>query len=241
MQRRKFIASSLSGLALATPAVGSVTADGSTGAAEIGIENSVTNLIQRGKFEQANRLLENHDVRYDANLVRMPAVGTEGDVGTQDEWNKSSSSFYHSSWNRYGDIYRSYAYWTLRDGGSYECAGPGDGVGVTVNPDLWEPVLNSWEFDGRSTLDERGSKGVVTRFDDPEGPADAPYSDRTGHLQVDLEKTESGSHNVYGTYTHTWLPGCVPGGVSFGLAVGPISVSASGGTDTWSKRADNNL
>lgn len=121
----------------------------------------------------------------------------------------------------------------LNDGGSYECSGPVDGIGITVNPDLWEPVLNSWEVDDRSSIGDRGSKGVISEFNDPDGPLGAPYEDRTGNLQVDLEKTEAGSHNIYGTYTHTWNPGCIPGRVSFGLAVGPISVSVDLSTDYW--------
>ncbi len=77
------------------------------------------------------------------------------------------------------------------------------------------------------------------KYNDP-SLNDYDYVDTTGNLYAEFEKTEPGSHNIYGTYTHTWAPGGVPSGVSFSLAVGPIGVSISGGTDTWSKRSDNN-
>ncbi|MCL7417550.1 MAG: hypothetical protein M8354_06890, partial [Halalkalicoccus sp.] len=62
-----------------------------------------------------------------------------------------------------------------------------------------------------------------------------------GNMNVDIEKTEPGEHNIYGTYVHTWSPGGVPSGVSFSLAVGPIGVSTSRRTDTWTKRNDTNV
>lgn len=242
-KRRSFLKKTAAAtVALGTPMVSSVAADDSAGARNIGIENAVEELLEKRKFEQADALLDKHGVKYDGEVLRLPKVqGEEDEVSTQDEWNKSQSSFSHYSWHSSGDIYHVYQTWTLDGGGSAETSGPNDGIGATVNPDLWEPVLNSWEFSDRCSLDKRGSKGVIGSFNDPDGPMDAPYEDRTGWMSADFEKTEPGEHNIYGTYTHTWNPFGVPGGVSFSLAVGPIGVSASGGTDTWQKRSDSNL
>lgn len=242
--RRSFLKKTAAATAIVgTPMVSSAAGKQPNGAREIGIENAVKKFIRKEKFGKADAMLEKHDVTFDRNVVRLPeAQAEEDEVSTEDEWNKSESSFSHYSWEAYdGDFYHSFLTWTLDGGGSAETAGPDDGVGATVNPDLWEPILDSWEFSDRCSLDKRGSKGVIGAYNDPNGPADAPYEDRNGDMSVDFEKTEPGEHNIYGTYTHTWNPFGVPGGVSFSLAVGPIGVSASGGTDTWDKRSDNNL
>lgn len=241
--RRSFLKKTAAATAaLGTPMVSNVAAKDPTGARNVGIENAVEQLLEKKKFGKADALLDKHGVKYDRNVVQLPKVQTEeDDVSTQDEWNRSQSSFSHYSWLSYGDVYHSYLTWTLDGGGSAETSGPNDGVGATVNPDLWEPVLNSWEFSDRCSLHERGSKGVIGEFNDPDGPLDVTPDERDGHMSVDFEKTEPGDHNIYGTYTHTWNPFGVPGWASFSLAVGPIGVSVSGEVDTWDKRSDNNL
>ena len=245
--RRTVLRSIGAGIAGSAAVVGTATAEEpDTAASAIGIGEAVRSLIRQRKANQAVRLLEKHDVPYDGSTLAMPPVGIDhSDVSIQDQWTKSASTFNHYTWLSSGDsdsgIFQASTSWNLNQEGNYETDGPADGVGVTINPDLWEPVLNSWEFDNNSTLDERGSKGVIVDFDDPTMNDDVDGSDTTGWFDVELEKTEPGSHNVYGTYVHTWLPGGMPGGVSFGLAVGPLSVSVSGSTDTWTKRDDNNV
>jgi|GEM_PF-2450541 len=245
--RRRVIKGLSAGLAAATvPATVSARDEQVTGAAEIGIRTRVNELLANGETRRARQLLEKHGVPYTANEKKMPATGvdveTTDGVSDQDQWTKSESTLDHYSYLSSGDtdsgVFQSSMYWNLNKEGNSETDGPDDGAGITVNPDLWEVVLDSWEFDNRSSLDKRGSKGVIVKYNDPW--QDDQYSDTTGYLRARFEKTEAGSHNLYGTYTHTWAPLGVPSGVSFSLAVGPIGVSASGATDTWSKRADNN-
>ncbi len=246
--RRRVIKGLGAGLAAATvPATVSARGEPSTAATEVGIDTAVNKLLANGKTKQARQLLEKHGVPYTANEKQMPPTGVDteetDEVTIQDQWTKSASTLYHYSYLYSGDqdsgVFQSSIYWDLNQEGNYETDGPDDGAGITVNPDLWEVVLNSWEFDNKSSLDQRGSKGVIVKYDDP-GQNDTSDVDTTGYLRARFEKTEAGSHNLYGTYTHTWAPFGVPSGVSFSLAVGPIGVSISGGTDTWSKRADNN-
>lgn len=234
---------------LATPLVSSGVvrgAESSPSASEVGIADTVSSLFKEGKHSEAIHLLEKHGVKHDGSVVRMPSIGSKASdsqerIGTQSEWDKSSSSFAHYSYHLRGNVYSTYATWTLRGGGSWETSGPRDGIGITVNPDMWEPQLESWDWDNRSVRDNRGAKGVIVKFNDPDGPLTAPSSQRTGYLELQLEKTEPGSHNIYGTYVHSWLPFGVPGWISFELAIGPIVATASGGTDKWTKINDNEI
>ncbi|HKL28701.1 MAG TPA: hypothetical protein VJ898_05470 [Natrialbaceae archaeon] len=222
--------------------VGSVAAKSESSAKAAGIHTAVQRLLHNGNHRQARRLLEKHDIAHDVERRRMPSVGHDehkGDISKQDQWTKSESKFSHTSWRKAGDVYHSLAQWDLEKIGEWETDGPKDAVGITFNPDLWEIVNGSWDFDDQSSLAKRGQKGIIVEYDDPRKKDE--LADTTGWASIDYEKTEAGNHNVYGTYCHTWVPLGIPGWVSFSLSAGPIGVSTSGRVDTWKKRADNNL
>jgi hypothetical protein len=179
------------GLAAATvPATVSARGEPSTAATEVGIDTAVNKLLANGKTKQARQLLEKHGVPYTANEKQMPPTGVDteetDEVTIQDQWTKSASTLYHYSYLYSGDqdsgVFQSSIYWDLNQEGNYETDGPDDGAGITVNPDLWEVVLNSWEFDNKSSLDQRGSKGVIVKYDDP-GQNDTSDVDTTGYLR----------------------------------------------------------
>jgi hypothetical protein len=80
--------------------------------------------------------------------------------------------------------------------------------------------------------------GCIAKYND--AAAIAGFDDRSD-LRIHLEKLEDGRHNVYGHYSHTWIP-CTPlgGSVQFGISFGNLSVNASGQTDYW-KEPTNTL
>jgi hypothetical protein len=230
-------------------AVGSKTENQQTGAREIGIEKEVQAHLRDQEIEKAIELLDRNNVPYDSSTSEISTSNSQetadGDFSTQAEFSRGKSKLNHTSYlsNDLRNLYGCTLNWDLNFGnqGKQETGGPPDGAGITVNPDLWELELGTYYFDNRSKLDKRGGQGLIVNFDDPNGPHSTPNKWTNGSLAAFFQKTEPGSHNLYGTYVHTWAPFGVPSGVSFSLAVGPIGVTTSGRTDTWTKREDNNI
>lgn len=248
--RRGFItgtAAAAVGLASPTVAVGAASDGDGRGAEDVGILTAVETLLEEHNHEQAKRLLDKHDVEYSYNRVAMPRVSNgasdagEG-VSTQAEYDESPSWFSQFAFHNYDNVYRSHADWGLEfDSGSdddVDSAGPKDGVGLTVNGDYWEPVLDSWEFGEGTSLRKRDryGRGIIGEFDDPE--SSAPSWERQSWQHLDFRKTESGEHNIYGTYVHSWNKFSAPGGITYGFGVGPITVGTSTSTGYWKQRSD---
>lgn len=250
INRRKFvtrIGASMAGLTI--PLVGSATAqnkNNKVGAEDVGINTTVLELLKAGKHQKAEKLLTKHNIDYDSSFGMTPSDGTHesgnnsNQISTQDQWSRAMSWFYHTTWHNSGRTYQSYTQWDLNSPDPIDTAGPQDGIGITVNPDLWEIINYSWKSDNRSSLHKRGIKGVIFDFNDPNDTG-AGSSLTTGWGTVKIQKIERGNHNIYGTYAHTWNVGGVPGWASFGLNIGPISVSGNGAVDHWKKRKDNNI
>lgn len=249
--RRRIIRGTAAAAAgIASPAVtlGSASGGDGHGAEEAGILTAVQELLNQHKHEQAKRLLDKQGVEYEHQRAAMPRISNgESDSGggfsTQSEYDKDPSWFSQFAFHNYDNVYRSHADWGLEfdESGSdhkVDSAGPKDGIGLTVNGDYWEPVLDSWEFEEQTSLRKRDryGRGIIGEFDDPE--SGAPSWERQSWQHLDFRKTESGEHNIYGTYVHSWNKYSVPGGITYGFGVGPITVGTSTSTGYWKKRSD---
>lgn len=246
----KTISASVVGLGSTVTLTGLSSAEGEiTGAADVGIEDAVLNLLKQRRFAEAKILCEQHDVTFKHSTVKMPSTEAESadgdDVSTQSEYDKSGSEFTHSAYSISGDnMWKSHCAWDLEfaePGACVDGDGPPDAAGITFSSDKVRPV--DWWFGDRTTLRKRGSEGVIGGFDDPDmscgsSPYVPPDADLNAQMTVDYEKTESGPANIYGTYTHTWAMVGQPSWVSYSLSAGPIGVSAGGATDYWKKRND---
>lgn len=108
-------------------------------------------------------------------------------------------------------------------------------MGISFSDDRWayEPgtLLTGQHV---SNFDPNPS-GVIAEYDDVAAWVDDPRDTMYPNFSVDLEKTESGQHNIYGHYAHTWCPVTCAGPVSFGISAGFFSISTGTGVNSWKK------
>lgn len=230
------------------------------GAGEIGIAKSVNNLLRKRRYEKAKVLMEKHDVnheisakqiQYTANSKVSRRVGLDAvskskkdqddQVTTHDNYtgvDLTRATYLISSddnewstdmnWDLTGDPQN-----------NSDCAASDDGVGITLNPDNWNINSGSDNWDDRSSLDKRGDKGRIVGFND----SDYGIQDwETGFMSYSVWRTESDfPATLYGTYTHTWDICGTGGSATFGLAVGPITVTTTLSADSWQERLDHEV
>ncbi|ELY76684.1 hypothetical protein [Natrinema pallidum] len=237
-----------------------------TGTEDAGIQKPVQQLLRNRNPEKAAQLMDKKGVEYDQTAVGMPLVlnqkpgedngGEDDGISTQAEYNKSNSQLVQTVRLVSGSIYRSTISWVLEYEGEIvnacvDSAGPKDGVSVGFSGAYWEPVNDSWRFGSNTTFDDRKTEGVIGKFDDPEyvpatgcnggiRPKVPSLSRRSSWMKVDLRKKQSGKHNVYGTYAHTWNPFSLPSGVTFSISLGILSVSTGPNAQYWKRRSDVN-
>lgn len=240
------VTGAIAGLATPVVSVGAAADEGTSGATDEDIEERVTTLLTEHRYAQAAELLSEHGVEFSHNNISMPSVygGNTSDSGfsIQSEFDKGPSWFHHFAFHDYGNVYRSHAGWGLEhdSGGdkNVDSPGPKDGIGLTVSNALWEPVLNSWEFGDHTSLRKRDryGRGIIGGFNDPGSGA---WSERCQSWQhLNFRKVDSGIHNIYGTYIHSWNKFSLPGGITYGFGWGPITASVGTTTDYWRKRSD---
>lgn len=144
-----------------------------------------------------------------------------------------------------GAIYHVYLGWTLVYG-DFACQdgpGPKDGASITYSGSNWE-IDDDKTYGPHTTEDKRGPRGIIGKFRDPVISCDSdvmnwpPKSRRQSFISMDIEKKRVGSHKIWFTYVHSWAPLGIPGWISFGLAAGPIGVSAPLQVQTWKKKAN---
>lgn len=237
------------GLALLTGSTTIGAAD--TGSAErsaeeAGILEEIYWLLSRGKHDKAEYYLSEYNVSHDRDTVDESIIITssgervdieEDSVGTLAQVNKQKTSLDLEAVHAYGNTYAvSYAIDLFEDSGP-ECASPKDAIAVSWSPDLWEYSPDSVLLGEHMSDPDDNPPGIKIDFDVQDELNDEAYDQERVSTLVNVQKTESGTHNIYGHYSHTWRPFCLPGGVSFGIGKGILSVSVSGRTDYWKKPA----
>ncbi|WP_049902517.1 hypothetical protein [Halococcus agarilyticus] len=253
MRRRTILKSS--GTVLAT-ALASVSVSGSPGtsgdgpsAQRAGISNTVEQLLHNDKPEQAERLLERHDIEYGGRSTTGPSLSRTSldGVTTQDAFVESESTFNIYSWYDYNngegnDVFRTSYHWTVSPDADKICFGnhPADGVSVTYSDDRWAYDGNVDTGPYVDTVDDE-RYGVTAEYEsDAHRKDDNDYNgDVSSHLAFDMEKQESGQHRIYADYAHTWKTEGLLGGnclsglnVAFSAAGKVAGISISwGGTE----------
>lgn len=231
------------------------------GTEDAGIQKPVQKLLRNRNPRKAAQLMDKKGVEYDQTAIEMPIISNpkpeqDDDFSTQAEYNQSNSKFVQTVRLVSGSIYRSTLSWVLEYEGEIlnacvDSAGPKDGVSVGFSGTYWEPVINSWEFGSNTTFGDRKTEGVIGLFDDPEFvpvtgcngsilSKTPSLSRRSSWMKVDLRKKQAGTHNVYGTYAHTWNPFSLPSGVTFSISLGILSVSTGPNARYWKRRSDTN-
>lgn len=235
-QRRNFLKVVGGGIGLATTGViGSAAAqnDPTPGAKEIGIDQKLRELFRNQEEEKAIALLDKYGIRYDTG-----SYPSETPDISPNYYPKGKSTINQNTYHNYGDVYVASLVCDLGGTSNPDGPGPDDGLGLTVGDDYWEPLMDTVALPSHVTLGKRGDLGIIGKYNDPKKHSEI---DPAGWIEVQFKKSESGAHNIYGTWHHTWAPFNVPGGVTFGLAAGPISISKDISTDSWKLRDDVRL
>lgn len=257
--RRQFLrsAGAMGGLSLFP---GLTAADPVNTAEEAGISLALRKLTDRGKFEQAATLCEQHGVKYGYSSSPMPSFGTleaavsgDGDVSIQDAFKKGDSwlSFYY--WFERTDpegqeIYAVESYVSIAedDANVIDDANPYDGLSIYWSDTYFQAVSESqsnYEAVGADSdlqsYQDYHSHGVWAKFDDNyvqdhsvalDGNVEHFYCG----IRTEIEKLQYGnSFNVNAEYLHNWNPGGLYYVSSFNL--GPVGINF-GGTNVYDWR-----
>ena len=234
--RRSFLQKT-GGLAASLTAVGGLASTATAGSGqsqgtdEAGITNAVQNLTEQGKFEQAKRLLDNHDVQYDHDHVSVvvPSGGSSDDVSSQEVFNEDKSTFDFFGYAVSKPLYTIELRWDLHPRyPESDCPRPNDGTGISWSDFHWEYEPGSDNLSEYCEDIDPNPEGTIAEWDDR--TAYAGNGDTKGHHIIGLEKQQSGVHTVYGHYIHSYTNYCGAASMSFGIGAGSLSVSASSGS-----------
>lgn len=206
------------------------------GTADVGIEDEVNQLLRQREFEQAFDLMDKHDVRYGHDMLRVPATEVHPTSGLSTDQANYSESWFSFSWHDIGSpLYTLTNQWGIIGQGGLDCTScVPDGVGFGWAGDKWEYEFPSFEGgtmgfqdDEVKNADSRGN-GLIAEY---HGIEMSDGEERGGWAEIQVEKQESGQHNLWAHYAHTWEPWLENVSVGFGIAVGggSITVSFSGG------------
>ncbi len=234
LNRRKFLCYTGASIgSLSLPTIGTASAQGeSPGAKEIGIHQTVRDLIKNGRDKKAHKILEENDVEYSAN---KNVGGNVEDITTQAYYSKSGTEINNNSYHMSGNMYHSILSWDYELGNSIiDGRGTKDGASLSVSDAFWEP-MKVYTSKENIELHKRGSHGYITKVAEPVSVGGNQHH----FIEADFKKVEPGNHKIYGTYGHTWAVGGVySGGVTFTLGPGPLGIGVSGTIDKWKIRSD---
>lgn len=235
MNRRTFIKQG-SSVAVGTLAFGGKAIAGTGGQSleEANIKKAYDKLIKKGKLDQAERLLQNHNVTYERSTIPVGNKQSTGDVSTElySESKAQVDLYAVHDWDNY---YSADLYWTMYADNAIDTPGPNDGVGVSFASARWAYEPGTAETSAYTSGVDPNPEGVIAEFDDLDAYNNQEQPN-DGYLLTQLEKQESGQHNIYGHYGHTYYSnGTGSGGVSFSISVGFLGISFSGSAEKWKK------
>lgn len=236
MNRRRFIRKS-SAVSLATLGFSSTVTASSTGQSleEAGIKNAFYKLFQNGKLDRAEELLKNHSVTHQRSTIPAGAKQTSDDVST-DLYSRSKAVIDLYVTHAWDNFYTAGLYWTLYVDEAVDVPGPNDGVGISYPGDRWGYEPRTAETGEYTSKVDPNPEGVIAQFDDSGAYNNQGELPNNSYFQIQLEKQESGKHNVYGHYGHTYYgQGIGWGGVGFSITAGSIGINFDGEADKWKK------
>lgn len=202
---------------------------GEVSATEIGLDGTITTLLENGRSEQARRLLDRHDVRHD--VTQRPVQDDE--VGIHGRYSESQSTIGSLLYQLEDDLYRA-AGWMrlrgyrarLRDAFLVE-----DACGIVFDSSEWtspEPTaagvyLNDPDPHTLSYDHYNPNHGVAATL----SLQPARWPERTVYMHTDLIKRNDDDRvPIKFAYEHTWAAvNSYLSGVSISLAGGTMSVS----------------
>lgn len=238
-QTLKSIVGAAAGISLGTGFVQSARAqEEKVGLEELGLADEYEKLLRQGKVDDAEALLQSNGVAYSRDSVPVGVKQSDesgGITASPDMYGKAESSVDLVATYNYGDLWRTSLNPALHVVDIYDAGDP-DGMGISFSSDLWEFEPGTESLGTYTSNFDPNPEGVIAEFDEVNAhlndtpPRDVQYP----YFRVDLEKTESGAHNIYGHYSHTWCP-VVCGGASFSISAGFLSVGTGTGTERWKK------
>jgi len=241
--RRKFLKSAgvgLAGSAIFASQTVSANSDGTAppSTEELGLTSEVQDLLSENKFEEAQGLLNDHGITNarDQTTREVEGTSTSGPTMSPDAmYSKSDSTCDLIGYLKTGQIYHVYLSTRLNwgKGSPVDGHGPDDGYAISFSGSRWEYDGNFSGKDLSGDIDPNPN-GVISGFvPGDSGPGEPGDFNYYGHYEGDLEKRDNDQHNVFGHVVHTWSPFNVPGGVTFSVGIGSLSVSTSGGASSW--------
>lgn len=221
MGRRQYLTSLGALGASASPFIGSATADDSVSAAEAGIHDRVADLLLEERVQEAQELLEKHNVRYGFQQERIPGASQRDltantGISTLGHYDDSDSELVTSVVESYNDRWIVTATMSLRDRklSARDASIVDDGFGIVYDSSEWsapEPTESGVKTHSRTAAD--GSVSLEYQDFAPEKglayDVDLPYlldGETSVTLQTDLKKVDSGNDGipVKAEYKHTW-------------------------------------
>lgn len=203
------------------------------GTEDVGITKAVQRLTKQQKFEKAKQLLEKHDIEYDHDRVKVAVPSQDDGVSAQEVFNDEKSTFDFFGYETTYPLYNVELHWDLHPRyPESDCPDPRDGNAISFSQDRWAFEPNSENLDTYNTNFSVENEGTYAKWDDAEAYVGDGVT--TGHQIVGLEKQESGAHNVYGHYIHTYQNLCGAASVAFSISYKYFGISSSGGgVSSW--------
>lgn len=235
MNRRTFLKNGSIASLTAVGIAGTATARPETQSLEeAGIEKAYESLFKNGRLDEAERLLKNHNVTYDRSTIPTGVKQSSDDASTE-LYSRSRAYIDLYAIHDYDVYYSADLFWTLYVDDASNVPGPNDGVGVSFSDDRWAYEPGTAETGPYTVNVDPNPEGVIAEYNDLNA-----YNNQSkpndGYLLTQLEKQESGTHNIFGDYGHTFYPnGYGWGGVSFSISAGYLGISFDGSADEWKK------
>lgn len=205
-KRRQFMKAT-AGSVLLFGSVGTAQAE-TVGTDEIGVTDKIRDAIDDGDTDKAKKILEDNDINYDhQRMVRSSESGNDdGGVSTESGFDEEKDTIDLFGYETAAPLFNAEVSWDLDPHFNVDCYQPNDTAAVTFEGARWQIDGDIWsDYYTEDTYSE--PKGFYGFWNDEVAWL---INDETyGNIGATLEKAQNyrgNEQNIWGHYSHTWMP-----------------------------------